>query len=101
MRPASYKHRIANSGIAPIVLIHESFTRYARFSLAGRTSIVPVLTLTTNAYAYAYAEPWVRFSDDKHRVSVEAKGITFMTAIFTVILSSGDHSSWADAYLEK
>ena len=80
-------------------MIQESITRYARFSLAGRASIVPVLTLTTNAYAYA--EPWVRISDDKHRVSVEAKGITFMTAISTVILSSGDHSSWADAYLEK
>jgi len=99
MRPASYKHRIANSGIAPIVLIHESFTRYARFSLAGRTSIVPVLTLTTNAYAYA--EPWVRISDDKHRVSVEAKGITSMTAVSTVIFNSGDHSSLAEAFPAK
>ena len=95
-RPASYKHRIANNGTAPIGFISESFAKYTPFSLA-ETSIVPAVTLTNNTYA----EPRVRFSYDKHRVTLEAKGITSITAVSTVIFNSCDNSSWADAYLEK
>ena len=92
-RPASYKHRIANSDTAPIGFFSESIAKYTPFSLA-ETSIVAAVTL-------ANTELRGCFSDDKYWVIVTVEGIASTTAVSKMFLNGGHHAGWVDGFLEK